>query len=172
MKADILAVAADWYLWRDELATVDAGAISDPVRLPRRARPPGRGPTGKDRPLQLPHHQGRQQPPTSTRGENLGYGFGLDTRGTQLLVAQTFPSSAVSAAGLSRGDELVAIATERGRARRRRGPGLGDPAAGAAPATDPTADPAALSTALGSGQVSTRAFRVKKLGAPPPWTSP
>lgn len=111
-KADIHTVAADWYLWKDELATVDAGAFDDPSAY-LDALTAGPRADKRDR-----HFSYLTTKAASSaffdEGENLGYGFGLDTRGTQLFVAQTFPSSAVSAAGLSRGDELVAIATEVG----------------------------------------------------------
>jgi carboxyl-terminal processing protease len=162
VKADVLTLAKDWYLWRDELATVDAGAYPDPgdyldalTATPRSEN--------KDR-----HFSFLTTKTASTtyfqEGQNLGYGFGVATRGSQLFVAQTFPASAVAAAGITRGDELIAIATATD--------GLGAAAAqvseilrraAADPTKDPTADPAALSKALGSGAVSTRAFRVKKL---------
>ena len=162
VKADVLTLAKDWYLWRDELVAVDAGAYTDPAAYLDALTATTRT-EKKDR-----HFSFLTTKTASTayfqEGQNLGYGFGIDTRGSQLFVAQTFPASAVAGAGIARGDKLVAIATATD--------GLGAAAAqvseilrraSADPAKDPTADPAALSKALGSGVVSTRAFRVKKL---------
>jgi C-terminal processing protease CtpA/Prc len=154
VKADVLSAARDWYLWKDELSVVDPAAYQAPSDLLDALTAQPRA-EGKDRGFS---HLTTQTASAAFfgAGQNLGFGFGLDVRGARLFVAQTFPGSAVAAAGLERGDEVLAIAASQGA--------LGDDASRAADIISA----GTLSAALSSGVASTRFFRVLKAGAAGP----
>jgi carboxyl-terminal processing protease len=159
VNANVLSLAHNWYLWSSELpATINLGDYAgQPTQVLLDALTAQPRAEGKDRHFSYMTTQSANAT-FFEDGQNLGFGFGLLQRGSQLFVGQVFPGSAVSSAGLARGDELLAIAASA--------PALD------APASQVPAILAAdgLATALSSSvSQTTRFFRVRKAdGSTPP----
>jgi carboxyl-terminal processing protease len=112
-KADLAGLVGNDYLYSPELlpATVDLGAYADPAALLDALTKNARD-QGKDRGWSYLTTVAAQQQ-FFTLGTFVGFGFGvvIPAGTTRLLVGQVYPSSAASAAGFKRGDEVIAVGT-------------------------------------------------------------
>jgi len=156
-KAEILAIAEDWYLYPDLLPAVplpdlsgqDPQAFLDGLTATARAQ-------GEDRGWSYLMADAQFQQFYS-QGQAIGFGFSLLEEGApptaQVLVKQIFAGSAAAAAGFARGDQILAA-----------GP---DPASLTLVAGLTGDQASALISAGGEAGVS-RSFRVLPLGASEP----
>jgi carboxyl-terminal processing protease len=110
LKVDTAQLVGSWYLYPELLpSTIDLGGLQTPAEVLDVLTATAQQ-QGKDRGWSYVTTTAAQQQ-FFAEGTFVGFGFSVLVRGTQLFVAQVYPSSAASVAGFKRGDEIVAVGT-------------------------------------------------------------